>query len=151
MVEYRKLLESEIEAYVEHRLEFINVISHIQDEAAFRQVTRSYLEEFVASNEALIYVAVEEREIVASCLINVSRTAPGPSCLNGKIGELLNVYTKEGYRRKGHAKKLIELAIEEAKSLEVSYILLVATEDGYPLYQSMGFQLLDREMKLSLQ
>lgn len=46
------------------------------------------------------------------CIFN---TAPLPSTLSGKIGELLNVYTKNEYRRQGHSKRLIKLLMDEAK------------------------------------
>lgn len=51
----------------------------------------------------------------------------------------MNVYVKKDFRRKGLAKKMLELLIEEAKSRKVTEISLDATEKGRPLYESMGF------------
>ena len=56
-----------------------------------------------------------------------------------KRAHLMNVYVKKDFRRKGLAKKMLELLIEEAKSRKVTEISLDATEKGRPLYESMGF------------
>jgi predicted acetyltransferase len=63
-----------------------------------------------------------------------------PSFITGKIGTVLNVYTKPEYRKKGYAKKLMTMMLEDAKTERVSVIELKATEDGYSLYKSVGFE-----------
>ena len=50
----------------------------------------------------------------------------------------MNVYTKPEYRKKGYAKKLMNMMLEDAKAENVSIIELKATEDGYSLYRSVG-------------
>ena len=52
----------------------------------------------------------------------------------------MNVYTKTEYRKKGYAKKLMNMMLEDAKAENVSNIELKATEDGYSLYRSVGFE-----------
>ena len=52
----------------------------------------------------------------------------------------MNVYTKPEYRKKGYAKKLMNMMLEDAKAENVSIIELKATEDGYFLYRSVGFE-----------
>lgn len=63
-----------------------------------------------------------------------------PSFITGKTGTVLNVYTKPEYRKKGYAKKLITVMLEGAKTEGVSIIEFKATEDGYSLYKSVGFE-----------
>ena len=63
-----------------------------------------------------------------------------PSFITGKTGTVLNVYTKPEYRKKGYAKKLMNMMLEDAKAENVSIIELKATEDGYSLYRSVGFE-----------
>lgn len=43
-------------------------------------------------------------------------------------------------QKKGYAKKLITMMLEDAKAEGVSVIELKATEDGYSLYKSVGFE-----------
>ena len=68
----------------------------------------------------------------------------------GKRAHLMNVYVKKEFRRKGIAKKMLVLLIEEAKSLGVTEISLDATEVGKPLYESMGFMISSSSMTLNL-
>lgn len=63
-----------------------------------------------------------------------------PSFITGKTGIVLNVYTKPEYRKKGYAKKIMNMMLEDAKAENVSIIELKATEDGYSLYRSVGFE-----------
>lgn len=62
-----------------------------------------------------------------------------PSFITGKTGTLLNVFTKPEFRRKGIANKLLNMAIEDAKNMDLSFIDLHATKEGYPLYLKNGF------------
>ena len=52
----------------------------------------------------------------------------------------MNVYTKPEYRKKGYAKKIMNMMLEDAKAENVSIIELKATEDGYSLYRSFWFE-----------
>ena len=63
-----------------------------------------------------------------------------PSFITGKTGTVLNVYTKPEYRHKGGAKQLMTMMLEEAAVRNVSVIELKATEEGYSLYNSVGFK-----------
>ena len=67
-----------------------------------------------------------------------------------KRAHLMNVYVKKEFRRKGLAKKMLELLIEEAKSRKVTEISLDATEKGRPLYESMFFSSNDSAMAMKL-
>ncbi len=77
-------------------------------------------------------------------------TPPLPSCPNGKIAELLNVYTIEEYRRHGYAERLLRLLIEELKTRDVGKIILEYTDAGFPVYQKLGFVVTENHMKLNL-
>ena len=63
-----------------------------------------------------------------------------PAFINGRTGMVLNAYTCPSYRRRGCAKIIMEVLLSEAKKMEISVIELKATEDGYPLYRSVGFE-----------
>lgn len=52
---------------------------------------------------------------------------------------LLNFYVAPELRRRGLARKLLELAMEEARSTGVKVITLAASKYGRPLYESYGF------------
>jgi GNAT superfamily N-acetyltransferase len=53
---------------------------------------------------------------------------------------ILNVYTRPQSRRQGLARKLVETAMEWCRANQLSTVILHASDDGRPLYQSMGFK-----------
>ena len=73
------------------------------------------------------------------CFLLIVEKPMSPAFINGKTGLVLNVYTCPSYRRKGCAKTIMEALLSEAKKMKISVIELKATEDGYPLYRSVGY------------
>ncbi|NLZ49350.1 MAG: GNAT family N-acetyltransferase [Clostridiales bacterium] len=49
------------------------------------------------------------------------------------------IFTYKGFRRKGFASRVLQYIIEEARSLNLSFIELSATIAGLPLYKQLGF------------
>ena len=92
------------------------------------------------NKDLMVYVAREEDAIVSCAFLLIVEKPMSPAFITGKTATVLNVYTKEEHRRKGHAKKLMTEMLEDARAQDVSVIELKATEDGYPLYKSIGFE-----------
>ena len=88
----------------------------------------------------MVYLARTEKDIVSCAFLLIVDKPMSPSFITGKTGTVLNVYTKPEYRKKGYAKKLMNMMLEDAKAENVSNIELKATEDGYSLYRSVGFE-----------
>lgn len=86
------------------------------------------------------YIAEEDEKAVGSAFLVVKAMPPNSNFPNGRIGDVLNVYVRPEYRRQGIAKALMELLITDAKALELDYIELKASADGYPLYKKLGFK-----------
>jgi GNAT superfamily N-acetyltransferase len=83
---------------------------------------------------------IRYRQIIVSCAFLMLVEKPmSPAFINGKTGIVLNVYTIPSCRRRGFAKMIMESLLSEARETEISVIELKATEDGYPLYCSLGF------------
>lgn len=64
-------------------------------------------------------------------------------------GYILNVYTESPYRRRGLARRLVEVALETCRSQGVRTVVLHASDEGRPLYESLGFHQTN-EMRLEL-
>ena len=62
----------------------------------------------------------------------------------------MNVYTNADYRRRGIARQMVTMLLNNAKECGVSYVSLDATENGRPLYASLGFAPNDENMGLNL-
>ncbi len=64
-------------------------------------------------------------------------------------GEICNVYTEPSYRRRGLARRLMEVMIAWCRVQGFASVVLHASVDGRALYESMGFKPTN-EMTLSL-
>lgn len=85
------------------------------------------------------YLVREQGEIAACAFLLVVEKPMSPSFLTGKTGTVLNVYTKPSYRQKGYARQIVEKLLADAADKNLSVVELKSTEDGYRLYQSVGF------------
>lgn len=137
-----KASEKEIDELVKLRLAYLQedlgAISE-QDmqclQAALPQYFRKHL-----NRDLLVYIAKEAEEIVTCAFLLIVEKPMSPMFITGKTGTVLNVYTRPEYRKKGYAKQLMNVLLKDAKINELSVVELKATEDGYHLYQSVGFE-----------
>lgn len=134
--------EKEIESLVELRLAYLKedfeTISE-QDIQSLREMLPQYFREHL-NQDIFVYVAKEAEEIVACAFLLVIEKPMSPTFLNGKTGTVLNVYTKPEYRKRGYAKQLMTVLLEDAKEKELCVVELKATDAGYHVYQSVGFE-----------
>ena len=61
-------------------------------------------------------------------------------CYGTQLGWIGMVLTHPGYRRRGFARTLLRRAIEKADQLGIESLKLDATDQGQPLYESLGFR-----------
>lgn len=86
------------------------------------------------------YVVRDGKDIIACALLLVIEKPLSPAFITGKTGTVLNVYTKVEYRHHGYARKVMNMLMDDAVAMGLSVVELKATESGYPLYKSLGFQ-----------
>ncbi len=79
------------------------------------------------------------------CYVQVMPTYSHPT---GNRAHIMNVYVREEYRRRGIAREMMKILLDEAKSRGVSQITLDATKSGRPLYQALGFESSEEFMEL---
>lgn len=101
----------------------------------FKEITRRYF----AEGDQTTFLAVDGDEAVACATVCYIACLPTRHHPAGKRAHIMNVYTKEAYRRQGIAKKLVEMLMSEAKEKGVTHISLEATDMGRPLYEGLGF------------
>lgn len=92
------------------------------------------------NKDLFVFVCRIENIIISCCFLHISEKPPNPAFINGKIGTILNVYTKPQFRRKGIAGELIKLLLIESEKLRLDFVELKATDSGYSLYKSLGFE-----------
>ncbi|MBR3316784.1 MAG: GNAT family N-acetyltransferase [Atopobiaceae bacterium] len=103
----------------------------------------TYLHEHIGE-DLTIHVAREvfgpEEHTIVSCawLLRVAKP-PSPRFPHGRTGILFNVYTRKDRRHQGLARGVMRNLLEKARAEHLDVVELNATDDGYPLYLSLGF------------
>ena len=109
------------------------------DEAAIREQLPGYFEAHL--NRDLFCHVIRDGKMIVSCAFLLVVEKPmSPSFINGKTGTVLNVYTQPAYRRRGCARAVMEALLDDARAMGLCVVGLKATDDGYPLYRSVGFE-----------
>ena len=141
-MEFSKAGLEYIEQLVQLRLDFLTEDHGTLSDEEIKRISEKLPEYYKKhlNNDLFVYICTDENEIVSCCFLLVSEKPSNPDFLNGKMGTVLNVYTKPQHRHHGYAKKLIEMMLEDAKAMELDFVELKATEDGYGLYKKVGFK-----------
>ncbi len=131
----------DIDALVEMRLAYLledNGFLSDGEVAAIRSGLPGYYREHLGKD--LVVFIVREGQAIVSCAFLLEIDKPmSPAFLSGRTGTVLNVYTRPSHRRRGYAALLMKALLAEARNRDLSVVELKATEDGYALYQTVGF------------
>lgn len=114
---------------------------HIDDDKmqVIKEGTFHYLQKHL-NHDCFVFIAVDDDKIVSTVFMIVFEKPAGPHFLTGKIGNIINVYTLPQYRKHGIAGKLVQMAITKAKSNDISYLDLKASQMGESVYRREGFE-----------
>ena len=125
----------------ELRLEYLkedNGLLERNDAETIRSALPNYFQKHL--NKDLFAYVIRENGIIVSCAMLLIVLKPmSPAFINGKTATVLNVFTCRPYRRKGYARMIMDALIADAEQQNIAVIELKATEDGYGLYRSVGF------------
>ena len=140
-MDVEKANATDIDELVELRIAYLTEDNGALDRVVEESI-RTDLPGYYASHlgKDLHAYAIREGGRIASCAFLIVVEKPmSPAFMSGKTGIVLNVYTRPESRRQGHARKLMEAMLADAKAMDLAVIELKATVDGYPLYRSVGF------------
>ncbi len=91
------------------------------------------------NQDIFCYLIRGKDEIAACAFLLVVEKPLSPAFITGRTGTVLNVYTKPQYRHKGYAREIMRKLLSDAAEKNLSVVELKSTDDGYGLYQSVGF------------
>jgi ribosomal protein S18 acetylase RimI-like enzyme len=80
-------------------------------------------------------------EIIGSAGVEISEGAPHPVDLSTRRGLIVNVYIAPKHRRQGLARRLLHIALDWCAAQHIRVITLHASDQGRPLYESLGFEI----------
>ncbi len=129
------------ERFLEMRLECLRAVYGLPKDFCFDGAFVAKHKEFFEKGDHVTVFALDADgnclAVASLCFINVMPTLDNPT---GRRSHLMNVYVRPTARRRGIAKRLVSRLVEEAKSRGATEITLDATEEGRPLYESLGFE-----------
>lgn len=101
---------------------------------------RAWLEPHLAAGRYFGWAIVDAGRDVAGLGMMVIDWPPHPSHpMQAQRGYVLNVYVEPDHRRRGLARRLMDEAVAEAKRRGLQFMILHATDQGRPLYESLGW------------
>lgn len=141
MMEYTRGTQEDIEELTQRRLDYLRCdLGEIpaEKEEILSQKLPQYFREHL-DKDLFAFTAKDNGKIVGNALLLIITKPSNPTFLNGRIGRVMGVYTVPEYRRKGIASTLMKNLLAFAKTQEVDFVELSATEEGYPVYKNLGF------------
>jgi GNAT superfamily N-acetyltransferase len=118
---------------------------------ALHAASEAYLTTALRSGEYLGWVIEVQGQVVAGGGILIRPLLPRPGCPQGsEEAYVLNVYTEPAHRRRGLARRLMEVILDWCAARGITRVSLHASDDGRPLYAAMGF-LQTNEMRLEVE
>lgn len=150
MVTYRRITKEDIKDLVRIRSRFLTEFdgkTHLENKENINLEVEKHLLKFIETDGFIGFVAEEDNKIIGTSAITFYDILAKVHCLNGKVAYISNIYTVPEYRRRGIARKLFKLVLDEALSRECSKISLHASKLGEFVYKGFGFVKTSSEME----
>jgi GNAT superfamily N-acetyltransferase len=105
-----------------------------------RTASESWIADLMAKQQYLGWFVEHGTTIVAGGGVLLRDRGPGPECFRiGRWAHAVNVYTSPEHRRRGLARRLMRTIIEWCAHNQIDHLTLGASDQGKPLYESLGF------------
>ena len=150
-MEYRVTDANDIDMLMDVRLSMLRIVNDLPADYIFDDELVVSSRRYFLEGDQTTVVAVNDGRCVACASMSYIEIMPTFSHSSGKRAHLMNVYTEESYRRRGIARQLVNMLIEDARVHGATEISLDATESGRPLYESVGFKASEECMVLDIQ
>lgn len=138
-IKFRKMEMSDIPTVVKLRILQLKEEGATEDFDITQNLT-DYFRNHIQDSTFVSYLAIDNDKIIATSGMSFVEKPPYFSNPTGKIGLLSGMYTLKEYRRKGIAKKLLEMVINEAKEYGCGTVYITSSQQGSSLYENCGFK-----------
>ena len=137
--EYKIATAEDMELLMSSRIEMLKVVNNLDFSYEFSDELIKCSREYFEKGEHTTVLAMDGSRVIGCASICYMYIMPTFDHPTGKRAHLMNVYTMKEWQRKGIAKKMVSMLIDEAWNRGVTEISLDATEEGRPLYEKLGF------------
>ncbi|MCR5383285.1 MAG: GNAT family N-acetyltransferase [Saccharofermentans sp.] len=139
MIEYRIATKDDIDLLMSSRLEMLRVVNGLSDDYEYSYEIVNESRDYFLNGDHTTILALDDGKVIGCASMSYMRIMPTFSHPTGKRAHLMNVYTRNEYRRQGIARKMVGMLIDETWKRGATEISLDATTMGRPLYESLGF------------
>ena len=139
MIKYKIATNDDIELLMSSRLEMLRTVNDLPDDYEYSKEIVSASRDYFLNGDQTTILAIDGDKVIGCASMSYIRIMPTFSHPTGKRAHLMNVYTRNEYRRQGIARQMVEMLIRDARERGATEISLDATTMGRPLYESLGF------------
>lgn len=139
-MEYKIATKEDINLMMSSRLEMLKVVNDLPADYQYTDELIKESRDYFLNGDQTTVLAIDEGEVIGCASMSYMRIMPTFSHPTGRRAHLMNVYTRNEYRRQGIARRMCEMLIEDAWNRGATEISLDATKMGRPLYESLGFK-----------
>ena len=140
MIEYRIATNDDIELLMSSRLEMLRVVNELSEDYVYSDEIVRESRDYFLNGDHLTVLAIDGGEVIGCASMSFMWIMPTFSHPTGRRAHLMNVYTRNEYRRQGIARKMVEMLIDATWAKGATEISLDSTVMGRPLYESLGFK-----------
>ena len=134
--------ERDILALVQIRLDYLaddfRPLTDAEKKSFTKKLTAYYCKHLGLDFFAIL--ACMGTDVVTSAFLVIDERPVNLYFPNGRIGTVLNVYTKQDWRKQGVAFGVMKELLNVAREKQVSRLSLISSEMGKRLYEKLGFQ-----------
>ncbi len=132
---------NDIETLIKMRMTYIRCDFPDTSDEKLAKVINSLPEYFKKhiDKDMFAFAAVDDGNVISGAFLVILEKPANPAFPTGKVGNVLNVFTIEEYRRKGIASRVMKMLMAHAKDKKLDFLELKATAEGCPLYKKLGF------------
>lgn len=138
----RRATMEDAPAIARHRVAMFRDMGDVNEDDVARLESASFvhMRQMMAERRYLGWLAERQGEIVAGGGLIISQLLPRPGAIDGGAQALIvNVYCEPEHRRRGLARELMTAMLDWCKRDRIAKVVLHASQDGRPLYESLGF------------
>jgi GNAT superfamily N-acetyltransferase len=135
-----------------HRAMMFRDMKDVDEQGAsiIANASEDHLAALIEAREYFGFLAEHDGVVIGGGGVWLRPLLPRPGALQGsQEAYVLNVYTEPEHRRCGVARAIMQAIIDWSREQRVSRITLHASNEGRPLYESLGFEN-SNEMRIKL-
>ena len=148
---YKKMGVGGLDLLADVRAEVLRVANGLPEGTDMGDIrTRSYhyYERALREGTHTAILVFDGEEVVGAGGVSFYQVMPTWHDPSGCKAYIMNLYTRPDHRRRGIARRTLDLLVGECRARGVDFIALEATSMGRPLYEKYGFVPMEHEMWL---